>query len=59
LIAAYVQAGMIDKARAEVQTLLRLAPRYTITVAARTHPYKSAAEMGQYVEGLRKAGMVE
>jgi adenylate cyclase len=59
LIAAYVQAGLIDKARAEAQTLTKLAPRYTITVAARTHPYKSAAATQSYLDALRKAGFAE
>jgi adenylate cyclase len=57
LIAAYVQAGMTDKARAEVQKLLKVAPRFTSEVAARTHVYKSAEEMERYLSALQKAGL--
>lgn len=57
LIAAYVQAGMLDKARAEVQALLRVAPRFTIEVAARTHSYKSKDGMARFLGALRKAGI--
>lgn len=59
LIAAYVQAGLLDKARAEVRTLVKVAPHFTITVAARTHPYKSVAEMERYLDALGEAGMAE
>ena len=57
LIAAYVQAGQLDKARAEVAGLIRVSPRFTVAVAQRTHVYKSEAQMVLYVSALRKAGL--
>ena len=57
LIAAYVQAGLLEKARAEVRLLLKVAPKFTSEVAARTHVYKNPADMAAYVEALQKAGL--
>ena len=57
LIAAYVQAGLVDKAHAEVQMLLKVAPKFTSEVAARTHVYKSPEEMERYLGALQKAGL--
>ena len=59
LIAAYVQAGLTDKARAETKKLLKAAPRFTTSVATRTHAYKSANEMERFVGALREAGVPE
>ena len=59
LIAAYVQAGQLDKARAEVAALAKVSPQYTIAVAQRTHVYKSAAQLALYVGALREAGLPE
>ncbi len=56
LIAAYVQAGSVDKARAEVKALLKVAPRFTTVVAARTHSYKFREEMDRFAGALRVAG---
>ena len=57
LIAAYVQAGRIDEARTEAQSLLKVAPQYTSELAARTHVYESSKEMKQYQGALREAGL--
>ena len=57
LIAAYVQAGYMDKARTEVRALLKVAPRFTSEIAARTHVYKSSEEMELYLGALREAGL--
>ncbi len=57
LIASHVQAGSVEKARAEVQALLKVAPRFTTAVAARTHSYKSRDEMDRFLGALRKAGV--
>lgn len=59
LIAAYVQAGALEKARAEAQALLKIAPRFTSAVAARTHSYKSRDEMALFLGALRDAGLPE
>ena len=57
LIAAYVQAGSVDKARAEVESLLKIAPRFTTAVAARAHLYKFKEEMDRFLGALRDAGV--
>ena len=43
----------------DLEAAIRLAPHFTITVAARTHPYKSVAEMERYLDALGEAGMAE
>jgi hypothetical protein len=43
----------------EVQALLKVAPRFTSTVAARTHPYKSTDEMARFLGALHEAGVPE
>lgn len=59
LIAAYVQAEMIDLAKAETKQLLAVSPQFTLKVATRTHTYKSAQDMAKYLGALRKAGLPE
>jgi adenylate cyclase len=59
LIAAYVQAGLLMKAQAETEKLLKVSPRFTLSVAARTHAYKSADDMARFLGALRKAGVPE
>jgi tetratricopeptide (TPR) repeat protein len=57
LIAAYVQAGQLDKARAEVTSLIKVSPRYGVAVAQRTHIYQSEVQRTLYASALRKAGL--
>ncbi len=57
LIAAYVQAGSLEKARAEARALRKVAPNFTSAVAARTHSYKSRDEMARFLGALREAGV--
>lgn len=57
LIAAYAQAGQLEKARAETRALLKVAPRFTVAVATRTHAYKSHDEMARFLGALRQAGV--
>ena len=59
LIAAYVQAGLLDKARTETGNLLNVAPHFSIAVASRTHSYKSVDEMARFRSALREAGVPE
>ncbi len=57
LIAAYVQAGQLEMAHAETKSLLKVAPRFTIAVAARTHTYKSPDDEERFLGALREAGV--
>ena len=59
LIAALIQAGRMDEARAEAQGLLAKFPKYTARQAARSHVYKEAEDMKQFVVALREAGLPE
>lgn len=57
LIAALIQAGRADEARAEAQRLLAKFPKYTARQAARSHVYKEPDDMKQFVTALREAGL--
>lgn len=57
LIAALVQAGRIDEARAEAAGLLAKLPKYTSRQAARSHVYKAPEDMEQFVMALLDAGL--
>jgi TolB-like protein/class 3 adenylate cyclase/Tfp pilus assembly protein PilF len=59
LIATYVQAGQLEKARAEARALLKVAPRFSVAVAVRTHSYKSDDDRNRFVGALRQAGIPE
>lgn len=57
LIAAYVQAGMIEAARKEVVKLLKVAPDYTAGLSIRTSPYKNPEDEKLFLGALGKAGL--
>ena len=59
LIAAYVQAGLLEKARAEAQALLMASPGFTSADASRTHFYRSRDEMDRFIGALHEAGVPE
>ena len=51
--------GNLPEARAAYEHLNRLAPGVTIEATMRAVPFAHAADVEQYAEGLRKAGMPE
>jgi tetratricopeptide (TPR) repeat protein len=57
LAANYARLGMLDKARAEAQEIMRLRPGFSISTWAQRPPYKDMATLGFYLEGLRLAGL--
>lgn len=57
LIAAYVQAGMIEAARKEVVKLLNVAPDYAAGLSVRTSPYKDPEDEKLFLDALVKAGL--
>ena len=59
LIAAYVQAGMIEAARKEVVKLLTVAPDYAAGLSLRTSPYKNPNDEKLFLDALVKAGLPE
>ncbi len=59
LIAAFVQAGRMPEARAEVNKLLNVAPHYNTKIATKTHVYKNPADTKIFIDALRIAGLPE
>ncbi|KAB2848851.1 MAG: tetratricopeptide repeat protein [Hyphomicrobiaceae bacterium] len=59
LAASFAHLGMMDKAHAEVREVLRIHPNFTISSWRHRPPYRNAAVLDHYVDGLRKAGPPE
>ncbi len=57
LIAAYVEAGHVDKARETVALLLKAAPKFSARKAAKIHLYKDVKEQQAFGDALRTAGL--
>jgi hypothetical protein len=49
----------MDQARAYVQELLRMRPKFTLDQAGIVEPLQDPAELGHLLEGLRKSGFPE
>ena len=49
--------GMVSEARAEAEEILRLYPEFRISVWSDRTPYREAAVLERFVEGLRRAGL--
>jgi len=56
LVAAYVQAGRMDEARALVARQRDATPGFTLETARRLHHYQSDAAATAFLEALRQAG---
>jgi hypothetical protein len=54
-----MQAGREDEARATVQAIRKVAPKYSLKVVSRAFPYKELDDMERFLGALRKAGMPE
>ena len=59
LAASYSLSGRIEEATWEAKEAIAILPDLTIGKERRTTPYKEAADMERYIEGLRKAGVPE
>ncbi len=59
LAASYGHLGRLDDARAEWQDVLRINPTYSIEQRRKVLPYKNPADFDPFVDGLRKAGLVQ
>lgn len=59
LASIYGELGHLDKARASAAEVLRLNPRYSLTVKAQNEVLKDRIVVERLMDGLRKAGLPE
>ena len=59
LIVAYSWADRLGEARAQVDEVLRINPKFCIEKAAKTFRYKNKADQDRFLNALRKAGLPE
>ena len=59
LTATYAWAGRLDDARAQVDEVLRINPKYSLELAAKRSNYRNQSDRKRYLEALRKAGLPE
>ncbi|RJR26723.1 MAG: adenylate/guanylate cyclase domain-containing protein, partial [Desulfobacteraceae bacterium] len=57
LAPCYIEMGKDDEARAEVATILKLSPNFSLAYRARTAPYKNQADLDRHLNALAKAGL--
>ena len=59
LAAAYVEAGRLDEARAQIDEVLQLNPTVSITKLRRELPFKHPADLERQLTALKLAGLPE
>jgi adenylate cyclase len=59
LAATYAKLGQLEKARAAAKELLEDNPHFSIARWAAEEPYENPADLGDYVDGMRRAGLPE
>ncbi|MGE0825837.1 MAG: adenylate/guanylate cyclase domain-containing protein [Candidatus Binatia bacterium] len=57
LAAIYSELRQEEKAQAEVAEVLRINPRFSLTVARETSPHRDSAALARLITGLQKAGL--
>jgi len=57
LAVVYSEIDRVHEAAAEIETVLKLVPGYTLAVINQMFPYRSAEVKNRFLEGLRKAGI--
>jgi adenylate cyclase len=57
LITSYSLLGREEEARAAAQELLRVNPKFSVEVWAKTMPYKNGEKLALFADALRKAGL--
>ena len=56
---ALAQLGRLDEARSALAKFLDFSPNYTMEAARHSYPFRRAADLAHYLDGLRKAGLPE
>ena len=59
LASAYMGAGREEEARAEIEVLLTIDPKYTLRYVAKVIPYKNPSDKELAIDTLRRAGLPE
>ena len=59
LAATYAQAGRLEEARAAAKEYLEVNPNFSIKRYMELEPYEDPADLEDYLQGLRKAGLPE
>jgi adenylate cyclase len=59
LAISQAELGRAEKAAAAVENILRIEPKYSLRVFARSQPFRDAPVLQRHLEGLRKAGLPE
>jgi adenylate cyclase len=59
LAATYAQAGRLEEARAAAKEYLEVNPNFSIKRYMELEPYENPADLEDYLQGLRKAGLPE
>ena len=59
LAAAYAQSGAVEEARWEATQILTHDPGFSRVRIQKTFPFKSPADREHFLDGLRKAGLVQ
>ena len=57
LAANYAHMGLLDRAQAEAQEIVRLHPGFTVSGWRERQPYRDREALDFFVEGLRRAGL--
>ena len=57
LCAMYSSAGRMEDARREASEVLRINPKYSVSLAEKTSPQKNKVVKQRYYDALRKAGL--
>src|SRR5260370_5951029 len=59
LAATYGQMGLVEEARLAWRDVFRVNPEYSLEQRRKVLPYKNPADFEFFVDGLRKAGLVD
>jgi adenylate cyclase len=59
LAVVYSEIDRMQEAAAEIETVLKLVPGYTLPLVDERFPHRSAEAQDRFLEGLRKAGLTD